>query len=722
MGVFNNFPYANFHELNADWILEQVRKVTDEWEEYRTDMNLWKLGVDDQLAEFQAWFDNLDVQDEVRTVINELIRSGEFIEITSPQIVSATEAWLAAHITPTTPAVDDTLSISGAAADSKVTGDRITDLKEDLTDSLYTSRYLLTAIDYLSIPDYYLNFNGEAEARSGFSISDYIRINKDDVVSWTLRGGTGSSYPIVVIYNLDKTFFGREAYGAGRNTDVTGSWTATKECYIRICCFSDYATPVFRINNSGHLLYVNKKLTEVNNVLDTCDKNIINKNNVKSGMTLSATSIISSPSGNICFTELVEGSKYVFSRSLFDNRVCAVAFSQTAELYSPVTGYNIFNSANNIIEQNDNYYPYTFIVPEGYPYFAVLFYNTGYESNYTIDEVLDSLYLRKYNDIENSLNSIENETGALNPIYDLFSDEIESVTEDVISKTTSKALLLGVITDTHIETAYDDANCVSMHNMKRVNENLSFDVAINMGDIIDGGEDKDTEQKFIQKGINRLINVGAKKFAALVGNHDNNGLNPDELFTNSELYGMILRMNETEVVRDGITSNFYIDYPELKIRLIFVDSVYQSGGFSTETITWTDNVLTNLPQNYKAVFISHEPTRWSLISTATGSMVNSSEMEAVLTSHESVICGWIHGHTHFDNVSYVMGFPEISITCGKPDQFPSTNFPTGAVAPARTIGDVTQDAWDSVLILPSESKFELVRFGAGSNRTVPFRT
>lgn len=132
MGVFNNFPYTNFHKLNADWIIEQVRKVMDEWEEYKTDMDLWKLGVDDQLAEFQSWFDNLDVQDEVRTVMNELILSGEFIEITSPQIVSATEAWLAEHITPTTPAVDDTLSISGAAADAKVTGDRITDLKEDI--------------------------------------------------------------------------------------------------------------------------------------------------------------------------------------------------------------------------------------------------------------------------------------------------------------------------------------------------------------------------------------------------------------------------------------------------------------------------------------------------------------------------------------------------------------------------------------------------------------
>ena len=144
MGVFNNFPYANFHELNADWIIEQVRKVMDEWEEYKTDMDLWKLGVDDQLATFQAWFDNLDVQDEVRTVMNELILSGEFIEITSPQIVSATEAWLASHITPTTPAVDDTLSISGAAADAKVTGDRISDLKEDsnfIHDSINTSFY-----------------------------------------------------------------------------------------------------------------------------------------------------------------------------------------------------------------------------------------------------------------------------------------------------------------------------------------------------------------------------------------------------------------------------------------------------------------------------------------------------------------------------------------------------------------------------------------------------
>lgn len=142
-GIFQNLPYTNFHELNLDWVIEKVRETMAAWEDYKTSMDEWKLGVDDELAEFQAWFDNLDVQDEVRTVINELILSGEFIEITSPQIVSATEAWLAAHITPTTPAVDDTLSISGAAADAKVTGDRVSDLKKDLDDEIHV-RILLS--------------------------------------------------------------------------------------------------------------------------------------------------------------------------------------------------------------------------------------------------------------------------------------------------------------------------------------------------------------------------------------------------------------------------------------------------------------------------------------------------------------------------------------------------------------------------------------------------
>ena len=30
MGLFNHFPYTNFHELNIDWLMQQVKKIPDQ--------------------------------------------------------------------------------------------------------------------------------------------------------------------------------------------------------------------------------------------------------------------------------------------------------------------------------------------------------------------------------------------------------------------------------------------------------------------------------------------------------------------------------------------------------------------------------------------------------------------------------------------------------------------------------------------------------------------
>ena len=153
-----NVPWTNLHDLNLDWIVNTMKETVEQWIAYRIEMNqkyedfttqinedfdaftaqinAWKGEVESDFADLQQYvqnyFDNLDLNASTRYVINQMIASGEFIEVLNPSIVSTTEAWLANHITPTTPAIDASLSVSGAGADAKVTGDNFNKLFNQL--------------------------------------------------------------------------------------------------------------------------------------------------------------------------------------------------------------------------------------------------------------------------------------------------------------------------------------------------------------------------------------------------------------------------------------------------------------------------------------------------------------------------------------------------------------------------------------------------------------
>lgn len=165
---YNKYPYTDFHELNLDWVIERVKKLTEDWaatlEEWNSTEEQWQ-----QLYDYvHDYFDNLDVQQEINNKINAMIADGTFVTITTPvieakvasmmpatvaaqigdtvasqigstvasqigntvasqidaAIVTPVNTWLSQHITqPTTPVVDTSLSIPGAAADAAVTGE-----------------------------------------------------------------------------------------------------------------------------------------------------------------------------------------------------------------------------------------------------------------------------------------------------------------------------------------------------------------------------------------------------------------------------------------------------------------------------------------------------------------------------------------------------------------------------------------------------------------------
>ena len=124
-----------------DEIIKIVKNMLEEWAQYYAEWDAWMGEINDDWSNYQevmneAWqdmqdfinnyFDNLDVQEEINNKITEMVATGEFATIVNPYVPPAVTEWLTAHITqPEGVVIDTSLSVSGACADAKATGDAI---------------------------------------------------------------------------------------------------------------------------------------------------------------------------------------------------------------------------------------------------------------------------------------------------------------------------------------------------------------------------------------------------------------------------------------------------------------------------------------------------------------------------------------------------------------------------------------------------------------------
>lgn len=103
MGVFDNFPYTNFHELNQDWMIKTIKDLVAEWAETSQALETWRQGAQATIDKYTAvviefrdfvtnYFNNLDVQEEINNKLDEMADSGELYEIMLPFMRAETAA------------------------------------------------------------------------------------------------------------------------------------------------------------------------------------------------------------------------------------------------------------------------------------------------------------------------------------------------------------------------------------------------------------------------------------------------------------------------------------------------------------------------------------------------------------------------------------------------------------------------------------------------------
>lgn len=81
MGLFEQFPYTNFHEMNTAWIVEKVKECLANVENIQNGLNTTNKNLAELKEYVLNYFANLDLQDEVNKKLDEMAASGQLEQI-----------------------------------------------------------------------------------------------------------------------------------------------------------------------------------------------------------------------------------------------------------------------------------------------------------------------------------------------------------------------------------------------------------------------------------------------------------------------------------------------------------------------------------------------------------------------------------------------------------------------------------------------------------------
>lgn len=126
----------SYYELLCK-VVDYLNKTMEDVETLHDDVDALADAYESLQNYVNNYFDNLNVQEEINAKLDAMASDGSLTALINPLIPDAVSDWLDEHITPTTPAIDNTLTVSGAGADAKVVGDKFKEISEN-TPNLWT--------------------------------------------------------------------------------------------------------------------------------------------------------------------------------------------------------------------------------------------------------------------------------------------------------------------------------------------------------------------------------------------------------------------------------------------------------------------------------------------------------------------------------------------------------------------------------------------------------
>lgn len=364
--------------------------------------------------------------------------------------------------------------------------------------------------------------------------------------------------------------------------------------------------------------------------------------------------------------------------------------------------------------------------------FATTSSSTYYNDPEWVATIKLFLYTSKVKDID----VIEAKTSIVpDPIKSYYETEMETTVASVKALMTEPCLVFPLCTDIHY-LSKDSTNFVRMiENMAEFTKHIRCDGLICLGDLTDGGQNDSSATKAVtgqraEYMMNAMRNIGIPLLFC-VGNHDDNRYKSTDQFTLSELYEHYYSKSyndvEWNVANSGV--DYYIDFPQYKIRMFSLCTDRPGGyGYPTDTRVWFENSMASVPEGYIVVVLQHISVygTQNLGGTAPSNAQNVyTSLEAFVNNGGTVI--QLYGHSHAD-MAFTSPFLSIATCCQKRENLETdeptyyAQLPEGAVTWERPEGTAAEDCWDVVVIRPTSKHIDMVRFGAGQDRSFTYGT